>query len=292
MKVFITGANGFIGSAVVKELLAAGHEVAGLARSDESAKAIIDAGAKVLKGDLEDLEALKQGALQADGIIHTAFVRNYEQFSIANNIDKAAIQAMGEAIEGTGKVMLVTTGMLGTPKTDGFVTEADALPELPRSSEATAIALAEKGINVSVVRLSPSVHDKGDRNFIHFMIRQAIKNGVAAYVGDGNNRWPAVHRLDAAHLFRLALEKGAKGQRYNAVADEGITIREIAEVIAEKMNLPLKPLLTEEEVTAHFEWLSWFVGFDSPATSYKTQEILGWKPTHIGLLDDMRENYF
>lgn len=292
MKVFITGANGFIGSAVVKELLAAGHEVEGLARSDESAKAIIDAGAKVLKGDLEDLEALKQGALQADGIIHTAFVRNYEQFSIANNIDKAAIQAMGEAIEGTGKVMLVTTGMLGTPKTDGFVTEADALPELPRSSEATAIALAEKGINVSVVRLSPSVHDKGDRNFIPFMIRQAIKNGVAAYVGDGNNRWPAVHRLDAAHLFRLALEKGAKGQRYNAVADEGITIREIAEVIAEKMDLPLKPLLTEEEVTAHFEWLSWFVGFDSPATSYKTQEILGWKPTHLGLLDDIRENYF
>ncbi|MEA5129826.1 MAG: hypothetical protein VB074_16745 [Proteiniphilum sp.] len=199
---------------------------------------------------------------------------------------------MGEAIEGTGKVMLVTTGMLGTPKTDGFVTEADALPELPRSSEATAIALAEKGINVSVVRLSPSVHDKGDRNFIPFMIRQGIKNGVAAYVGDGNNRWPAIHRLDAAHLFRLALEKGAKGQRYNAVADEGITIREIAEVIAEKMNLPLKPLLTEEEVTAHFEWLSWFVGFDSPATSYKTQEILEWTPTHIGLLDDMRENYF
>lgn len=290
MKVFVTGASGWIGSAVVKELLTAGHEVISLARSEESVKVVTDAGAKVLKGTIEDLDILKQGVSEADGVIHTAFLKG--DFAKANDADKAAIAAMGEALIGTDKPIVVATGMLGTSKTNGFVTEDGALPEFPRSSEVAALALTEKGVNASVVRLSPSVHGKGDHNFVPFIINQAIKNGVSAYIGDGSNRWPAVHRLDAARLFRLAMEKGAKGQRYNAVADQGIAIREIAEVIAEKLNLPLKPLLSEEEVKAHFEWLSWFVGFDSPATSYKTQEILRWKPTHIGLLDDMLENYF
>ncbi|EGJ99189.1 SDR family oxidoreductase [Dysgonomonas gadei] len=290
MKVFLTGASGWIGSAILKELLAANHEVIGLTRSDESAKAVTDAGAKVLKGTIEDLDILKQGVSEADGVIHTAFLKG--DFAKANDADRAAIAAMGEVLIGTNKPIVVATGMLGTSKTNGFVTEDNALPEFPRSSEVVALALAEKGINASVVRLSPSVHGKGDRNFVPFIISQAIKNRVSAYVGDGSNRWPAVHRLDAACLFRLALEKGARGQRYNAVADQGVAIKEIAELIADKLDLPLKPLLMEEEVTAHFEWLSWFVGFDSPSTSYKTQEILGWEPTQIGLLEDMRENYF
>ncbi len=291
MKVFVTGASGFIGSAVVKDLLAAGHEVTGLARSDESAGAIIESGARVLKGSLEDLDILRQGASQADGIIHTAFVYGFHQFAKANEIDKAAIEAMGEALVGTNKSIVIASGMLGASKTNGFVTEADAFPAFPRSSEAAVMAVAEKGVNASVVRLSPSVHDKGDRGFIPFMIAQALKHGASAYVGDGSNRWPAVHRLDAARLFRLAVEKGAKGVRYNAVGDESIRIREIAELIGEKLNLQVKSLL-EDEVAAHFEWLSMFVGLDSPATSHKTQEQLGWKPTHIGLLDDMKENYF
>jgi nucleoside-diphosphate-sugar epimerase len=291
MKVFVTGASGFIGSAVVKELLKAGHEVTGLARSDKSAGAIIAAGAQVLKGSLDDLYILKQGALQSDGIIHTAFVHDFNQFAKAAETDKVAIETMGKALGGTDKSIVVVGGILGTPQTNGFVTEADAAPAFPRASEAAAMALAERGINASVVRLAPSVHDRGDRGFVPFIIAQARKNGVSAYVEIGNNRWPAIHRLDAAHLLRLALEKAAKGARYNGIADEGITIREITGLIGKRLNLPVKSL-SGEEVAAHFEWMSWFVGFNAPATSYSTQELLGWKPARISLLEDMDKNYF
>lgn len=291
MKIFVTGASGFIGSATVKELSAAGHEVTGLARSDESAKIIGDLGARVLKGSIEDLDILKQGASQADGIIHTAFFHDFNQFAKANDMDKAAIDAMGYAIEGTKKPIIITGGILGLPKTNGFATEADVAPDFPRSSEAAAMALTERNINASVVRLSPSVHGKGEKGFVPFIIGQSRKNGVSAYVEDGNNHWPAIHRLDAALLYRLAVEKGIKGARYNGVAEEGIKIREIAGLIGKTLNLPVKSL-SGEEAALHFEWMIRFIGFDEPATSYQTQELLNWKPQQIGLLEDMKENYF
>ena len=198
---------------------------------------------------------------------------------------------MGEILKGTNKPLVVTAGILGLPKTNGFVTEADAAPGAPRASEATAMALAEGNVNASVIRLPPSVHGKGDKGFIPFIINQARKKGLSAYVGDGNNRWPAVHRLDAVHAFRLAIEKASKGERYNAIDDEGVTIREIAELIGKKLNLPVKSI-TQEEAMQHFDWMSRFIVFDNPATSYKTQEQLGWKPTHTGLIEDMQQHYF
>lgn len=291
MKVFVTGASGFIGSAVVKELISAGHQVIGLARTDSSAKTISDAGADVLMGSLEDLDILKQGASQADGVIHTAFIHDFTQYAKANEADTAAINAMGEALMGTSKTLVVTAGILGLPSINGIITEDSAAQNSPRSSEATAMALAEKGVNASVVRLPPSVHDKGDKGFVPFIIQQARKNGVSAYPGEGNNRWPAVHRLDAAKVFQLAVEKGAKGALYNVIGDTGIEVKRIAELIGTKLNLPVASL-AGEEARQHFEWMVGFIGFDSPATSFKTQEQLGWKPTHIGLLEDMQQNYF
>jgi len=291
MKVFVTGASGFIGSAITKELLSAGHEVIGLARSDESAKAINDAGAQVLKGSLDNLDSLRAGALSCDGIIHTAFIHDFSQYAKAAETDKAAIETMGEVLKGTLKPLIVTGGILGLPKTNGFITEADAAPGTPRASEATAMALAEAGVTASVIRLPPSVHDKGDKGFVPFIINMARKKGTAAYVGDGSNRWPAVHRLDAAHLFRLALEKAAKGYRYNAIGDEGIRVREIAEITGKHLHLPVVSV-SADKANEYFEWMGRFISFDSPATSYKTREILGWQPAHIGLIEDMEQHYF
>lgn len=291
MIVFVTGASGFIGSAVVKELIAAGHRVIGLARTPTSAQSITDAGAKVLLGSLEETDILKQGASQADAVIHTAFIHDFTQYAKANDTDKAAINAMGEALMGTNKPIVVTAGILGLPAINGIITEDSKAQNSPRSSEATAMALAEKGVNASVVRLPPSVHDKGDKGFVPFIIQQARKNGVSAYPGEGNNRWPAVHRLDAAKVFTLAIEKAAKGALYNAIGDNGIEIKTIAELIGKKLNLPMASVWGEEAIK-HFEWMSSFIRFDSPATSFKTQEQLGWKPAHIGLLEDLQQNYF
>ncbi len=291
MKVFVTGASGFIGSAIVKELLDAGHEVIGLARSDESAKAIKDAGAQVLKGSLDDLESLKRGVTESDGVIHTAFIHDFSQYAKSAEADKAAIKAMGEALKGTGKPIVVTGGILGLEKENGFITENIAAPGVPRASETATFELAGNGINASVVRLPPSVHDKGDKGFIPMIINMAKTKGVSAYAGDGSNRWPAVHRLDAAHAFCLALKKAAKGVRYNAIGDEGIPIKQIAELIGKKLNLPVKSL-SQEEARQHFEWMSMFIAFDSPATASKTKEQLGWQPTHISLLEDMDQHYF
>lgn len=198
---------------------------------------------------------------------------------------------MGEVLIGTNKPIVVTSGMLGLPLIDGNITEESLSSGFPRSSEVTALALVEKGVNVSVMRLAPSVHDKGDYGFVPFIIGQARKNGVSAYPKDGNNRWTAVHRLDVARAFRLALEKSAKGALYNVVGDTGIEVKRIAEVIGEKLNLPVVSL-SEEEIPKHFEWMSHFIAFDSPATNFKTKEQLGWQPAHIGLLEDMQQNYF
>lgn len=291
MKVFVTGASGFIGSALVRELLRAGHQVIGLARSEASAKQVSDAGAEVLKGSLEDLEILKQGAMQTDGVIHTAFFHDFTQFAKATEMDKAAINVMGEALIGTTKPIVVTAGILGLPLINGSITEESLSPAFPRASEAMALTLAEKEVNASVIRLAPSVHDKGDKGFVPFIIGQALKNGVSAYPAEGNNRWPAVHRQDAARAFRLAIEKGAKGALYNVVGEHDIKVKHIAALISEKLNIPLMSL-SGEEIEKHFEWMSRFIAFDSPATNFKTKEQLGWNPTHIGLLDDMQQNYF
>lgn len=288
MKVFVTGASGFIGSAVVKELLDHGHEVLGLARSAGSATAIQQAGAKVLEGTLEDIDILKQGATWADGVIHTAFIHDFTQYAKSNEVDKKAILSMGEVL--VGKPIVVTAGILFLPMTNGVVTEADAAAAMPRSSEVTALSLVENGVLASVIRLPPSVHDKGDKGFVPFIIQQAKKHGVSAYPGDGTNRWPAVHRLDAAKLFRLALEKGAKGARYNAIGETGIETKEIATVIGSALNMPVQPV-SGASAEQHFEWMARFISADNPAIATHTKEQLGWNPTGIGLLEDIRKNY-
>lgn len=291
MNIFVTGASGFIGSAVVKELIRAGHQVIGLARSEASAKIIRDAGASVLLGTLEDLEILKQGASQADGIIHTAFIHDFTQYQKAGEVDKTAIQTMGNVLAGTNKPLVVTSGMLGLTPINGFITEESPVGNSPRPSEATALALAEAGVHASVVRLPPSVHDKGDKGFIPFIIAQARKNGVSAYPEEGKNHWSAVHRLDAAKAYRLAVEKAAKGAVYNVVGDQSIEIKTIATLIGKQLQLPVQSVSGEAIVT-HFDWMGRFITFEGAAIGSKTQEQLGWKPTHIGLLEDMQENYF
>ncbi len=296
MKVLVTGASGYIGSAIVKELISAGHYVTGLARSEESAKIIRNVGAEVLRGHLEDLDILQQGAGNADGIIHCGFNHDFMKggaatFSDAATTDRNAIFAMGEALKGTEKPIVVTSGMLGLPKINGFITEESIAGHSPRSSEETALALASKGIRASVVRLAPSVHDKGDAGFIPFIIDQARKNGISAYPDDGRNRWIGVHRQDAAKAFRLAVEKGHKGALYNVVDGEGIEMREIAELIGQELDLPVTSV-SGEDLNRHFEWMSHFITMDCPAANLKTREILGWNPNHIGLLEDMRLNYF
>lgn len=291
MKVFVTGASGYNGSTIVRELIGAGHQVIGLARSENSAKIVSEAGAEVLSGSLEDLDALKQGALSADGVIHAAFFHDFTQFSKAAEMDKTAINAMGGVLLGTSKPIVVTAGILGLPLIDGIITEESKSQGIPRFSETTALALVEKGVNASVVRLPPSVHDKSDKGFMPFIIEQARKNGVSAYPENGNNRWPAVHRLDAAKAFRLAVEKGIKGTLYNVVGDTGIELKTIATLIGETLNLPVKSV-SGDELANHFEWMSSFIASDSPATNFKTQEMLDWKPTQNGLLEDMQQNYF
>lgn len=292
MKVFVTGASGFIGSAVVRELIIAGHKVTGLARSDSSAQVILDSRADVLFGSIEDTDILKQAAINADAVIHTAFIHDFNQYLKAGEVDKAAIQAIGEALEGTQKPFVVTSGMLGLPTINGFITENSSAENSPRTSEATAIALAnEKGIYTSVIRLPPSVHDRGDKGFIPFIIEQARKNGISPYPGDGKNCWSSVHRLDAAKAFRLAVERAAKAAVYNVVGDNAIETKKIAELISEKLDLPVKSL-TGDDLANHFDWMARFFTFESSAISTKTRQELSWEPTNIGLLEDMRKNYF
>jgi len=290
MRVFVTGASGFVGSAVVQELLGAGHQVLGLARSEAAAQALVAAGAEPHRGSLDDLDSLRRGAAAADGVIHLAYNHNFVEYEAAGQTDQLAIEALGEALAGSDRPLLVTGGLagfnLGRP-----ATEEDIAAASPRLSEPTALALAAKGVRASVVRLAPSVHDRNDHGFVPTLIDIARQTGVAAYVGDGLNRWPAVHRLDAARLFRLALEQGVGGASYHGAADEGIPMRDIAALIGRHLNLPVVSK-TPEEAAAHFGWMARFVGLDMPATSTLTQQRLGWHPTQPGLLADLEQGHY
>jgi nucleoside-diphosphate-sugar epimerase len=294
MKVFVTGATGFIGSAIVPELINAGHQVLGLTRSQAGARTLAAAGAQAHRGDLQDLESLRSGAAAADGVIHTAFNHDFSKFKEVCETDRRAIEALGSALAGSGRPLIITSGTaiaghaLGRLATeeDAPATGPDSIPRV--ASEEAADAVAGSGVRVSVVRL-PQVHDPVKQGLVTYLIDLAREKGVSAYVGDGLNRWSAVHVLDAARLYRLALEKNEKsGIRYHAVAEEGVPFRDIAEAIGRGLNIPVVSK-SREEAAAHFGWLGMFAGFDLSASGTKTQKLLDWHPSGPGLISDLKQ---
>lgn len=294
MRVFVTGATGFVGSAVVKELINNGHQVLGLARSEASANALITAGAEVHRGDLTDLDSLRSGAAAADGIIHTGFIHDFSRFKEMCEVDKIAIETMGATLLGTDKPFIITSGTAlvspGRLATEDIIATPGASIH-PRQSEPAADALAYQGVRTSVIRLSPSVHDAGDHGFIPLLIDLAKEKGASAYIGEGLNRWTGVHRLDAAVLYRLALENAKPYARFHGVDEEGIAFKEIAEIIGQELNLPVIAV-PQAEAAAHFGWFTGFAGIDCPASNKITRETLNWEPKQTGLLEDMRAVYF
>jgi len=285
MRVFVTGATGFVGSAVVQELLSHGHEVLGLARSDASAAALKAAGAAVVRGVLEDVDALTRTAASADGVIHTAFNHDFSRFAENCELDRRAIEALGEGLAGSDKPLLVTSGTARlAPGRLAVETDlpAEGVDGYPRVSESAAAGLVAKGVRAGTVRLAPSTHGRGDHGFVPMLIDIARRTGVSAYVGDGENRWSGVHRLDAAKVYRLALERGVGGERYHAVADEGVPFRKIAAAIGRGLNLPV-----ESRPSEHFGWFAMFAGMDAATSSAWTRQTLGWTPTQPGLIEDI-----
>ncbi|HTA42488.1 MAG TPA: SDR family oxidoreductase [Bryobacteraceae bacterium] len=296
MRVFLTGATGFIGSAMVPELINAGHQVLGLTRSDAGAQSLIAAGAEVHRGSLEDPESLRSGASKSDGVIHcafdhSAFGNDFSKFMEVCEKDRRAIEALGDALGGSDRPLVITSGtgmgntVPGQPATEDYFDPNHPNPR--KASELAGASVTERGGNVSVVRL-PQVHDTVKQGLITYAVQVAREKGVSAYIGEGLNRWPAAHVSDVAHLYRLALEKHEPGSRYNAVAEEGVSMREIAEVIGRGLKVPVVSL-SQEKAQAHFGWLAMFAGFDMPASSAHTRQGLGWHPTGPGLIADLEQ---
>lgn len=289
MRVFVTGATGFIGSHIVPELLQAGHQVLGLTRSDAGAKALVAAGAEPHLGTLEDPDTLRSGATKADGVIHCAFDHDFSNFVANCEKDRRVITAMGAALAGSDRPLVITSGTAMGAIVPGQFASEDAFnaahPHPRKASEEAGIAVAATGVNVSVVRL-PQVHDPVKQGFVSPLVDVARAKGVSAYVGDGHQRWPAGHVVDVARLYRLALEKREAGARYNAVAEEGVAARDIAEAIGRGLKLPVVSL-SPDEAAAHFGFIGAFVGLDMPASSALTRQRLGWKPTGVGLIADL-----
>jgi len=293
MRVFVTGATGFIGQIVVQDLKDGGHQVVGLARSDEGAAMLSSQGVEVRRGDLSDLQSLTDGAREADGVVHTAFIHDFSKFMENIEIDRRATEAMLGALEGSGKPFVGSSGTAMLPPTGRPGTEHDApMSEGPAGgrgfTENLTLAAADHGVRSAVVRLAPSVHDVERQGLVSMLGQIARATGVSAYIGDGANRWPAVHRLDAARLFRLALEDAKPGTRLHAVAEEGVPLKAIAEAVGESVGVPARSL-TPEEAGAQFGWLAMFVMADTAASSAATQETFGWRPTHPGLIAGIRQ---
>ena len=295
MRIFLTGATGFIGSAIVPELINAGHQVLGLTRSEAGAQSLIAAGAEPHRGDIEDLDSLRRGAELSEGVIHTAFNHDFSRFAENCENDRRAIEAMGSVLVGSDRPLIITSGTgMGNAVPGQPATEDHFNPDHPnprKASELAGVSVAARGVNVSVVRL-PQVHDTVKQGLITYVVALARQKGVSAYIGEGLNRWPAAHVLDVAHLYRLAFEKHKTGSRYHAVAEEGVPMRQIAEVIGHGLKVPVVSL-SAEEAGEHFGWLAMFAGYDMPASSAQTQQQLGWRPTGPALIADLEQmRYF